>query len=145
MADNTTPSKWIQRVGQELRRDKKRTVVLGAVAAVALVVACRAAWRSVPITAAASSTGIGQQSAIPSESRTNNEQFEREAHRNDYLKRMDTVIARDVFRPNLDCFPMQKNHEVVRVLPTTTSAPADVRRRRELARASSRRRQRPAP
>ena len=114
------PTDWKSRLKAELARDKKKTGILAALLLAGGIVAGRAAIsHSTPETAAA---GAPQAQAAPN-TPTGGAGREPVAGRPpsarpdrtkwvEYLRTMDRTISRDLFKANLDCFPLQPGANV---------------------------------
>jgi len=107
---------WKARLAAELKRDKKKTAILGALAAVAMVLIVRLVVpRAGPQAArAAGDPAGGGNLAAPNAPAGGGEvaawlareRKSSSSRRHDYLAKMDRTISRDLFKPNLKYFSL---------------------------------------
>jgi hypothetical protein len=119
-------SQWKRRLVAELKRDKKKTVVMLALFVVVLiVVAVRIIGNDGPTRAraAVAPTVVPSTPAPQGPSPMVNiepMQHAEDAPNDDYIKRVDRTIRRDIFVPDLDQFPPQEPAAEVKPVVTTT-------------------------
>lgn len=114
-------SQWTQNFVDELRRDKKKTVILSVLGVVGLIVGIRAiGGSSLPEPAAAMTTvGNGLNKAEMVSQAPAGDLAARDDARTRYIEQIDRNIQRDLFALNLSIFPMQEI-EVAKPQVTTT-------------------------
>jgi len=106
---NTTD--WKRRLVREIQRDAKRTAVLGVLAVVAVVMVARAVLTRTPKSAKAAARAAARTAPPNSQPDaaggwTPAARREDKARREEYLANMNRRISRDLFRPNLEYFPL---------------------------------------
>jgi len=110
MSDNQSSlAKFKQRLIADLKRDKKRTYLLAALAVVALIMAVRLVLApSGPSKASAgSAAGPALVQAAPVQQPAPSPSQEA-APKTDRLRRADLGVSRDIFRPNVEFFPLAR-------------------------------------
>ncbi len=104
------PTNWKERLKAELARDKKKTGVLAVMLLVAGILGGRLAiTHSVPDAAAAPPTPAAAEllsGGAAADWRARPRTIDR-AIWAEYVAKMDRTIDRDLFTPNLECFPLQ--------------------------------------
>lgn len=126
MGQQANNTNWQQRLVGELKADPKKTAVLGILTLVAVfVIGKYLMGNKLPASASAANPGrvvVANASGPVVRARTN------QARQDQYLSRLDNSVTRDIFEPDLKLYQAaEKIAEVAKVLPTTTSAPADAK------------------
>ena len=128
-ASNANPVDWKQRFVADVKRDKKKAAIMAALTVAAVVVVGRVLLKqSSPkparaVSAAPDSSGStsGSPGAGPVVAAlTGGAVRDRRARRDEYLATMDRRIERDLFKPNLEYFPLATGSSRVTVEAGTT-------------------------
>jgi hypothetical protein len=110
-----------RRLFAELKRDKRKTIVLAALLAIAGIVCGRLVIRhSLPSAAAAQMAGDSllppsAQGGSPAPAPVDARRSDRGARREAYLRNLDRRITRDLFEPRLEYFPLLPGKTAVAV------------------------------
>ncbi len=121
----------LQRVGDELKRDRKKAVLVGAllIGACILVVRLVLVDGSTPDEAgAATAPPVAAEKTVSTDDSTNEESYvtdyeaQRAKQRDEYIRKIGRNIERDIFARNPAFFPPEKKPPPVKVVPA--SAPA---------------------
>lgn len=121
----TSFDQWRIRFVNDLKRDKRKSAIMGVLVVAALFFGVRALLDTTsPASASASAKG-GRKSLAIGGGMSDEASLRRQAARQSHLQSLDMDIRRDLFGADLRAYPQQKTTEVVKVLPTVASAPAD--------------------
>ena len=125
---NTNVPDWSQRLVMELKREKKKAIVLAVLGLVGVVVVARMVMKeSAPSQAVAA--GAGSASVEPLESNESATEPSAESFRTNeqarvkrekYIRNIDHSFTRDIFLPNSEYFPPEQEPGVGMIAPVAT-------------------------
>jgi hypothetical protein len=129
-----TGNSTVQRLVAELGRDKKKTIILSVLLLVGIILGARmflSGGGPVQASATPMVTANGSPTtAIKASPGTLDRDAKTKARRDQYIEKMDGNITRDLFAVDMSLFPV-KQVDPVKVVPTTTSAPATMQEDQE--------------